>query len=74
MIGNVFIFCFPGSSDGKEFACNAEDLSSIPELRRPPGEGNGYPCQDYILLFSKNNILRKETKEMCIENCKILMK
>ena len=74
MIGNVFIFCFLGSSDGKEFAYNAEDLSSIPELRRSHGEGNGYPHLDYILLFSKNNILRREMKEMCIENCKILMK
>ena len=74
MIGNAFIFCFPGSSEGKEFACSTGDLSSIPELRRSPGKGNGYPLQDYILLFSKTNILRKERKEMCIENCKILMK
>ena len=36
---------FPGGSDGKESACNAEDLGSIPELGRSPGEGNGYPLQ-----------------------------
>ena len=36
---------FPGSSDGRESACNAEDLSLISELRRSPGEGNGYPLQ-----------------------------
>ena len=26
---------------GKEFACNAGDLGSIPGLGRSPGEGNG---------------------------------
>ena len=36
---------FPGASDGKESACLAGDLSSIPGLGRPPGEGNGYPLQ-----------------------------
>ena len=34
---------FPDGSDGKESACNAEDLSSIPGLGRSPGEGKGYP-------------------------------
>ena len=34
---------FPGGSDGKEPACNAGDLSSIPGLGRPPEEGNGNP-------------------------------
>ena len=33
---------FPGGSDGKEFACNAEDMGLIPGLGRSPGEGNGY--------------------------------
>ena len=37
--------CFPGGSDGKESACNARDLASIPGLGRSPGEGNGYPLQ-----------------------------
>ena len=36
---------FPGGSYGKESACNAGDLGLIPELERPPGEGNGYPLQ-----------------------------
>ena len=36
---------FPGGSDGKEAACNAGDLGSIPGLGRPPGEGKGYPLQ-----------------------------
>ena len=33
---------FPHSSVGKESACNAEDLGSIPGLGRSPGEGKGY--------------------------------
>ena len=42
---------FPGGSDGKEFACNAEDLGSIPGAGRflgagrSSGEGNGNPLQ-----------------------------
>ena len=36
---------FPGSSVGKEFACNARDPSSIPGSGRSPGEGNGNPLQ-----------------------------
>ena len=36
---------FPGGSDGKEFACNAGDLGSIPGSERSPGEGNGNPLQ-----------------------------
>ena len=36
---------FPGGSDSKESACNAEDLDLIPGLERSPGEGNGYPLQ-----------------------------
>ena len=36
---------FPHSSDGKESACNAGDLGSIPGLGRFPGEGNGNPFQ-----------------------------
>ena len=40
-----FDFHFPGDSDGKESACNAGDLGSIPGLGRSPGERNGYPLQ-----------------------------
>ena len=36
---------FPGSSAGKESACNTGDPSSIPGLGRSPGEGIGYPVQ-----------------------------
>ena len=35
----------PGSSGGKESACNAGDPSLIPGLGRSPGEGNGGPLQ-----------------------------
>ena len=39
---------FPCSLVGKESACSAGDLRSIPGLGRSPGEGNGntlqYPC------------------------------
>ena len=34
---------FPRGSAGKESACNAGDLGSIPGLGRSPEEGNGYP-------------------------------
>ena len=36
---------FSHSSVGKESACSAGDLGSIPELERSPGEGNGNPLQ-----------------------------
>ena len=32
-------------ADGKESACSADDLGSIPGLGRFPGEGNGNPLQ-----------------------------
>ena len=35
----------PGGSDGKESACNVEDLDSTPGFGRSPGEGNSYPLQ-----------------------------
>ena len=34
---------FPGGLDGKESACNAEDLGLIPGLGRSPGEGDSNP-------------------------------
>ena len=42
---NMILLGFPGGSDGKEFACNAEDLGSIPGLGRYPGGGHGNPFQ-----------------------------
>ena len=45
MYTHVKCLQFLGASDGKESACNAGDLSSVPGLRRSPGEGNGNPVQ-----------------------------
>ena len=41
----VYMWGFPGGSGGKESACNAGDLRSIPGSGRSPGEGNSYPLQ-----------------------------
>ena len=41
----VYIWGFPGGSDGKESTCNAGDLGSIPGLGRYPREGHGNPLQ-----------------------------
>ena len=40
---------FRGGSDSKEFACYAEDLGSIPGLRRSPGGGHGNALQNSCL-------------------------
>ena len=40
---------FPGGSAGKESACNAGDLGSIPGLGRSPGGGHGNPLQHSCL-------------------------
>ena len=37
------LISFPGGSDGKEYACNAGDLGSIPELGWSPGEQKWQP-------------------------------
>ena len=37
---------FPGGSDGKEPACNAGDLDTIPGLGTSSGEGNDYPIKN----------------------------
>ena len=46
---------FPGGSIGKESACNAGELDSIPESGRYPGEGTGNQLQ-YSCL--KNSMYR----------------
>ena len=40
---------FPGGSEGKESACNAGDLGSIPGLGRSPGGGHYNPLQNSCL-------------------------
>ena len=53
---------FPGSSAGKELACNAGDLGSIPGLGRSPGEGKGYPLQYSGLENSMDCVVHRVTK------------
>ena len=48
---------FPGSSVGKESACNAGDLDLIPGLGRSPGKGSGYPLQYAGLEISMDCIV-----------------
>ena len=36
---------FPAGSNGKESACKAGDMDSIPGSERFPRQGNGYPLQ-----------------------------
>ena len=53
---------FPGSSAGKESACNAGDPGSIPQLGRSPGKGNSYPLQFSGLESSMDSIVHGVTK------------
>ena len=41
----IYVLAFPGSSVGKESACNAGDPGSIPGLGRSLRERIGYPLQ-----------------------------
>ena len=50
---------FPGGSAGRESACNAGDLGSIPGLGRSPGEGKSYPLQYSGLENSMNRIVHE---------------
>ena len=52
----------PSSSAGKESACNAGDLGSIPRLGRSPGEGKGYLLQYSGLENSKDCIVHGVTE------------
>ena len=56
---------FPGDSDGKESACNARDLSSIPGSGRSSGEWNAYPLQ-YSCLESES---KSEVAQLCPTLC-----
>ena len=53
---------FPGGSVGKESACNARDLGSIPRSGRSPGEGNGNPPQ-YSCL---ENFMDRGTRQVIV--------
>ena len=52
----VFLKSFLGlvAQGGKESACSAGGLDSIPGLGRFPGKENGYPLQYYCLEISMN--------------------
>ena len=56
---------FPGSSAGKESACNAGDPGSVPGSRRSLGEGIGYPLQyswvSLVAQLAKNLPAMQET-------------
>ena len=52
---------FPGSSAGKESACNVGDLGLIPGLGRSPGEGNGYPLQYSGLKNTVHGVAKSQT-------------
>ena len=52
---------FPGSSDGKESACNVEDLGLIPGSGGTPGEGKGNPTAVFL-----PGELNKVQKQACI--------
>ena len=56
---------FPGSSDGKESACNAGDLGSILGSGRSPGEVIGYLFQyswaSLVAQMVKNLLVTLET-------------
>ena len=60
-----FSLGLPGSSVGKESACNAGDPSSIPGSGRSPGEGIGYPPQyswaSLVAQLGKNPPAMRET-------------
>ena len=59
---------FPGSSAGKESACNAGDPGSIPGSGRSPGERIGYPLQyswaSLVALMLKNLPAMGSTPEL----------
>ena len=57
---------FPNSLAGKESACNAGDLGSIPGLGRYSGEGKGYPLQYSGLENSMDCIVHGITKSCAL--------
>ena len=52
----------PGSSAGRESACSAGNLGSVPGSGRSPGEGNGYPLQYSGLENPMDSIVHGITK------------
>ena len=54
---NIQTWGFPGSSAGKESACNARDPVSTPGSESSPGEGIGYPLQ-YFWAFPVTQMVK----------------
>ena len=54
--------CFPCGSAGKESACNAGDLCSVPKLGRYPEEGNAHPLHYSGMKNSMDCIVHGDTK------------
>ena len=52
---------FPDGSEGKESACNALDIDSVPGSGRSPGAGNGnplkYSCLDNPMIEEPGRLL-----------------
>ena len=71
---------FPGDSAGKESACNAGDLGSIPGLGRSPGKGKVYPLQYYGLenlmdsIISNQSILKEISSGISLEEMMLKLK
>ena len=57
-----FSLGFPCGLAGKESACNARDLGSVPGLGRSPGEGKGYLLQHSGLEISMGCIVHGVAK------------
>ena len=60
--GEINFMGFPGSSEGKESACNVGDLGSILGLGRSPGEGKGYLLQYSGMENSMDSIVHGNAK------------
>ena len=61
-----------GGSAGKESACNAGNLGSIPGLERSPEEGKGYPLQysgEFQRLYSPWGGKELDTTEQLSLSC-----
>ena len=59
---------FSGGLTGKESACNAGDLGSIPRSGRSPGGGNGNPLQYSCLENPMNRGAWQATVHGVIKN------
>ena len=60
--GDEMVLGFPGGSAGKESACDAGDLGSIPGLGKSPAEGKGHLLQYSGLENSMGSIVHGVSK------------